>query len=77
MYRADAAFPAHRIFGELGWKEFQRHRLAQLQIVCPVDFTHPAAAEQPDNAVAVGKDGSGCEPASRHGIRGDNPPYVG
>ena len=42
----EESFPAHRIVGEFGRKEFQCHRLSQLQIIGAVDLTHSTAAQQ-------------------------------
>ena len=55
---------ANGIFRQGRRKEFQRHRLAQLQIVRPINFPHSTASEQPDNTIAVSKNGSRCESAS-------------
>ena len=37
-------------------QELQRHRLAELEVVGAVDLAHAAAAEQADDAVALGQD---------------------
>jgi len=44
-------------------QKFQRHGLAEAQIVGAVDLAHPAAAEQSDHAV----------PAVEHGTRRESP----
>ena len=73
----EEALPAHGIIGELGRKELQRNRLPQLQIIGAIDFPHSAAAEQPDDAVAVGQDRSGSESSRRNRVGGDYPGNVG
>ncbi len=42
-------------------QELERDRLAELQVVGAVDLAHAAAAEQPDDAVALGEHGPGRE----------------
>jgi hypothetical protein len=39
-------------------QELQRHRLAELQVISPVDLSHAAAAEQADDAISIGKNSS-------------------
>ena len=52
-----------RVGREILRQEFQRHGLAEAQIVGAVDLAHPAAAEQSDHAV----------PAVEHGARRESP----
>jgi hypothetical protein len=42
-------------------QELQRHGLAELQVVRPIDLAHPAVAQEPDDAVAPAQDSSGYE----------------
>jgi hypothetical protein len=62
----EEAFPAHRIGRQRTREEFQCDRLAQLQIICAIDLAHSAAAEQPDDAVAVHENRAGCESSHRY-----------
>ena len=39
-------------------QEFQRYRLAEPQIGCPVDFAHTARAEQIDDSETIAEQGS-------------------
>ena len=43
-------------------QELEGDRLLELQVVGAVDLAHPAAAEEPDDAVAAGQDRAGHEP---------------
>jgi hypothetical protein len=40
-------------------KKLQCHRLAKLEIIGSVDFTHPTSANQPHYPVATGKKSTG------------------
>ena len=67
---AAEAVQSHRVGHQLLRQELHPDRLAQLQVVGPVHLTHPAAAEQPDNAVTLAKEGTGQEPeVDRGGLR--------
>ena len=56
---------AHRVEREVFGQELQRDALIELEIVGPVNLSHSAAAEQRDDAVAAGKEGSGIEAPCR------------
>ncbi len=56
--------------GEFLRQEFQRDRLAELQIVGAVDLAHAAVADQPDDAVPVGQDRPGRKSAAIERGRG-------
>ena len=49
--------------GEAVRQELQRDRLAELQVVGAVDLAHPAAADQPDDPIALREDGARREAA--------------
>jgi hypothetical protein len=36
-------------------QELQRDRLAELQVIGPVDLAHPAATEQTDDSISAGQ----------------------
>src|SRR5438552_15318802 len=44
----------HGIGGERARQEFQRDRSAELEVVGAVHLAHPAATEQPDDAISPG-----------------------
>ena len=52
-----------------GRQELEGDRLADFQVVCPVDLTHAAAPRKRDDAVAVGEEGAGREAAGFGGMR--------
>jgi hypothetical protein len=54
-----AAIVARELLGQ----ELQRHRLAQLEVVGPVDLAHAAAADQAGDPVAACNDGAGRQPS--------------
>jgi hypothetical protein len=50
----------HRgIPGERLRQKLERDRVFELEIVGPIDFAHPAIAEQTDDAIATGEDRPG------------------
>ncbi len=55
-------------------QKLQRHRLAQLQVIGPIDLSHAAAPEQADDPVALGQDCAGREPAGLDRVGGGEPP---
>ena len=61
------------VAGHLLGKELQRHRLAQREIVGPVDLTHAALSQQADDPVSPGEHRARGEPASSDGIRRREP----
>ena len=48
-------------------QELEGDRLLELQVVGPVDLAHPAAADEPGDAVAPRQDRAGHEPLARPG----------
>ena len=52
-----------RVVRERRRQELQRDRLAELQVVGPIDLAHAAAAEQADDAVAAVEQRAGREAA--------------
>jgi hypothetical protein len=56
------------------WKKLQSNRLRELQIVCTIDFSHAAFAEQPYDTIARGQDCSGDETRVVYGIVGRDGP---
>jgi hypothetical protein len=50
-----AWIPAHR-----RRQEFQGDRLSELQVVGAIDLAHAAAAEETDDAIALGENRAGC-----------------
>jgi hypothetical protein len=56
------ALEAIRVPVESRRQELERDRLAELQVVGPVDLTHPAFSQEPDDAVAAGEDDAREEP---------------
>ena len=75
----DAARVAHlgvealdpgRLRGELRRQELQRDGLAELQVVGAVDLAHAAAADEADDAVALGEDRPGSKAAAIERGRG-------
>src|SRR5262249_25483190 len=72
----EAAEP-RRVPSERLGQEFQSHRLAQLQIVGPVDLPHPSLAENPDDPIATGQDRPGNETALVERSRGGAEPAAG
>ena len=61
-------FAPDGIVGKRLGQELQCNGLAQLQVIGSIDFAHATAAEQPDDAVAVGQDRSGSESSGRNRI---------
>jgi hypothetical protein len=59
---AEEALAPHRVVGEVAREEFQGDGLAQFQIVGSIDLAHAAAAQQPDDAVAIGEVAPGVKP---------------
>ena len=59
----EEALAANGIVRKCPRQEFQGDRLAELQIIGAVHLPHPAATEQADDAIAVGKDYAGSEAA--------------
>lgn len=55
----------HRMIGKRAREEFQRNRLAQLQIVGAIDFAHSAAPEQADDSIATREDCAWSEARAR------------
>jgi hypothetical protein len=56
-------FEVPRVLREVPREELEGHRMAELQIVCPIHLTHAAAAEQRDNAVSIRNSHAGQEAA--------------
>jgi hypothetical protein len=52
-----------RIVAKPGWKQLERHRLAESQVVGTIDFSHTARAEQSDDPVATVEYGARRETA--------------
>ena len=69
----EEALAADRIARQRARQELQRDRLSELEVVGAVDLAHAAAAEQADDAVAVGEDDAGGEPTDGNRIGGDRP----
>jgi hypothetical protein len=44
-----------------GGKKLEGYNIAELEILCAIDFAHAAAAEQSDDAVSFGENGAGRE----------------
>ena len=53
---------AIRVVGDVVRQKLEGNRLSELQIFSPVDLTHPAAADERHDPVAVGQHGAGNEP---------------
>ena len=46
---------------QLGWQELQCDGLTQPEVVCAIDFTHPATAEEADDPVPLTQDRTRCK----------------
>ncbi len=44
------------VTGEIATQGFERHVLVQQQVMCFVDFSHPAPADEPSDAIALRDD---------------------
>jgi hypothetical protein len=51
----------HRILGQGAGQELERYGLADLQVVCAVDLTHPALAERGHDSITARDEGPGSE----------------
>ena len=71
---ADEALAADRVAREIAREKLQRDRLAEFEVVGAVHLAHAAAAEQADDAIAIGEDRAGCEAADGDCVGRDEPP---
>ncbi len=64
---------AHRIVADRFRQELERDRLAEAQIVRPIDLTHPAAAKKADDPIPAVEHRAGFEAPVADGIRRGEP----
>jgi hypothetical protein len=59
-----------------GWQKLQRDGLTKFQIVGAIHLAHPAAAEQPDDAIPGREHRARCQAADGNGVRRDQPAHA-